>query len=271
MKPIALYKKFNQEYFYHFHKHSTDLEIEELGKAYTTWLTKHERPVHEILLGKKHPDELRPDAVKHLESLARAEAKFPNELPQYLRAELFEAETGFSHIAGKLRRLVDGQSHLVRLIKPAEYDKNYWYYKDVESTPQHVFSSEFGLDLIEYLKIATIANQTKLRNLRRAIAFRQNDVIQFWALAPYIHYNLMRLGYSWSMSITTLLKIASKRFAGEGRPFAGVAKFRLGYDERMPTHLLARIESMRDIACLKSGRYTTDYGIPLPNRLSEQP
>jgi len=49
----------------------------------------------------------------------------------------------------------------------------------------------------------------------------------------------------------------------------GVAKFPLGYDERMPTHLLVRVESMRDIAFLKSGRYTTDYGIPLPDRYSE--
>ena len=271
MKPIALYTKFNQEYFYHFHKHSTDVEIEELGKVYTTWLRKHERLVNEILIGTAHPDELRDDAIRQLESLARAEAKFANELPQDLRAESFESETGFSHIEGKLRRLVDGQSHLVRLIKPAEYDKNYWYYKDGESIPQHVFCSEFGLDLIEYLKSVTIANRTKLKNLRRAVAFRMNEVNQFWTLAPYLHYNLMQLGYSWSTSITTLLKIASKRFTGEGRPFAGVAKLQLGYDERMPTHLLARMESMRDIACLKNGRYTTDYGIPLPNRLSEQP
>lgn len=269
MKPIALYKKFNHEYFYHFHKHSTDVEIEELGKTYGTWLNKNERLVDEILTGRKHPDELREETQKQLESLARAEAKFPNELPQDLRAEHFESETGFSHVEGKLRRLVDGQSHLVRLIKPAEYDKNYWFYKNSGSSPQHVFCSEFGLDLIEYLKAVTIANRAKLRNLRRAVAFRKDEVNQFWTLSPYLHYNLMELGYSWSASLTTLLKIAGKRFASEGRPFAGAAKFQLGYDERMPTHLLARMESMRDIACLKTGHYTTDYGIALPDRLSE--
>jgi len=41
MEPVALYRTFSQEDFYNFHKHSTDLELEELGKKYSTWLEKH--------------------------------------------------------------------------------------------------------------------------------------------------------------------------------------------------------------------------------------
>ena len=267
MEPVALYRTFSHDFFYNFHKHSTALELEELGSHYDTWLDKNGRMVNGILTGTRPPDDLRQEARQELEFLARMEAKFPNELPQDIRGEHFESETGFSGLAGKLRRLVEGRSHLVRLIKPAEYDKNYWFYAASDSPPQHVFCHEFGLDLIEYLKGVEATNKTKLANLRKAVAFRKKEVYQFWTLAPYLHHGLMRLGYPWNLSMMTLLKIAGRRFARERQPFAGVARFQLGYDEKMPTHLLARMEAMRDVGCVQRGDYTARYGIEPPDRL----
>ena len=220
MEPVALYRTFSHDFFYNFHKHSTDLELEELGRHYDTWLDKNGRTVNGILTGKQSPDDLRQEARQELEFLARMEAKFPNELPQDIRGEHFESETGFSGLAGKLRRLVEGRSHLVRLIKPAEYDKNYWFYAASDNPPQHVFCHEFGLDLIEYLKAVEATNKRKLANLRKALAFRKKEVYQFWTLAPYLHHGLMRLGYPWNLSMMTLLKIAGRRFARERQPFA---------------------------------------------------
>jgi hypothetical protein len=269
MDPIALYRKFSQEFFYNFHKHSTDLELDELGKKYSTCLEKNSSVIYDILEGNKHPDELRSEARQDLEFLAKAEAKFAKELPLDIKGEHFEIETDFSRMPGKLRRLVDGRSHLVRLIKPSEYDRNYWFYTGGDSPPQNIFCSEFGLDMIEYLKGFSLTAQTNLSALRKAIAFQKDDVYQFWTLAPYVHHNFMELGYSWDMSMTTLLQIASQRYAQEGQPFAGHTYFQLGYDERMPTHLIARMEAMRDVAFLKSGEYTKKYNVELPDRLAD--
>ena len=267
MEPVQFYRTFSHEFFYNFHKHSTDLELEELGKKYDLWLEKSSRTVNGILTGTQQPDELRPEAKEELEFLAGMEAKFPNEVPQSIRGEQFESETQFSSIEGVLRGLVEGRSHLVRLITPSEYDKNYWFYSASEAPPQHVFSREFGLDVIEYLKGVKTANRARLRNLRRAIAFRRHGVCQFWALAPYVHVGLMKLGLLWQTSITMILKIAGRRFSQEGAPFAGSARFQLGYDERMPTHLLARMEAMRDVGCVRRGEYAERYGIVLPEEL----
>ena len=263
--PVGLYRKFSQEFFYKFHKHSSDVEIEELGKKYGTWLNKNSRIVNDILLGKKQPKDLRRDARRELEDLAAAEAKYDNELPLNIQGEYFEGETGFSDLKGELRRLVEGRSHLVRLVKPSEYDKNYWFYTEGESYPQNVFCREFGLDMIECLRGIQIAHRARLLNLRQAIAFQREGVCQFWALAPYLHHSFMELGYAWDRSIMTLLKIASKRFARDGQHFTGSTGFQLGYDERMPTHLIARMEAMRDIRCLKKGEYTKKFGIELPD------
>lgn len=268
MEPLALYRTFSHELFYNFHKHSTDLELEELGKKYDLWLKKNEQTANAILEGKQPPGQLRPEAREELEFLARMEAKFPNELPQNIRGEHFESETGFSSIEGKLRRLVEGRTHLVRLIKPSEYDKNYWFYSASDTPPQHVFSLEFGLDMIEFLKGVSIADGAKLRNLGRAIAFRRKDVYQFWALAPYLHLGLTKLGFPWQMSMATIMKIAGRRYSQEGAPFAGSTRFQLGYDERMPTHLLAYMEAMRDVRCVKRGEYAERYGIAVPEGLN---
>ena len=93
MDPIELYRKFSQEFFYNFHKHSTDLELDELGRTYSTWLKKNDRMINDILSGNKYPDELRNEARHELESLAKAEAKFPKELPLDIKGNHFESET----------------------------------------------------------------------------------------------------------------------------------------------------------------------------------
>jgi len=266
MEPVALYRTFSQEFFYSFHKHSTDLELEELGTKYSAWLEKHGPTVNAILKGKQHPSALRDEARQELKFLARMEAKFPKQLPLNIRGEHFESETGFSNLDGTLRRLVEGRSHLVRLIKPAEYDKNYWFYASSDPPPQHVFCLEFGMDMIEYLKRVRNSNGKKLANLRRALAFRKDDIYQFWTLAPYIHHGLMESGYAWDESMMTILRLADRRFARDGQPFAGTARFQLGYDEKMPTHLLAHTEAMRDVGAILRGEYATQYGIAPPQR-----
>jgi hypothetical protein len=266
MEPVDLYRKFDQEFFYNFHKYSTDIEIGEMGKKYGECLNKHGRVINGILTGKKCPDELRKDAREDLEYLARSEAKFPNEIPADIKGDHFEAETGFSAMEGALRRLVDGRTHLVRLIKPSEYDKNYWFYTEDNRPPQNVFCSEFGWDLIEFLKSVEIPKRSALGNLRKAISFQKFDISQFWTLGPYLHYYLMELGYSWTTSIQMILRIAGKQFRESNQPFMGVATFQLGYDERMPTHLLARMEALKDVACLKNGEYKQRFGIEFLDR-----
>ena len=264
MEPLDLYRKFSQEFFYSFHKHSSDLELEELGARYHHCLDKNDTALNEILQGNKHPSELRPDACKELEFLAQAEAKFSNDVPVEVKGKLFRSETGFHKIQGELRRLVGGQAHLMRLIKPSEYDKQYWFYTGGHKLPQNIICREFGMDLVDYLKAVSIARRAKLRNLSQAIAYRKNKVYQFWTLAPYLHLYLQGIGCDWSVSMRIILKIASKQYFQEGRSFAGQAKYQLGYDERMPSHLLARIEAMRDIHCLQQGQYTEKYGIEWP-------
>lgn len=265
MNPIQLYRRFNPEFFYSFHKHSTDLELEELAHRYSACLDKHGEVINDILAGNKPPDSLRMEIRKNLDFLAESEAKFARDLPLEITGEHFECETQFNSIEGILRGLVEGQGHLVRLVKPSEYDRNYWFYTQGDHLPQNVYCSEFGLDLIEYLKAIRIGNRRKLSNLRRAIAYRQQDIPQFWTLAPYLHQALMQRGCTWSLSIMTIMRIASKKFARDGRPFTGEARFQLGYDERMPTHLLSRMEAMRDVACLQEGVYAEQYGITLPD------
>jgi hypothetical protein len=83
-----------------------------------------------------------------------------------------------------------------------------------------------------------------------------------------VHLGLMKLGYHWQMSVATIMKIAGQRYSQEGAPFAGSTRFQLGYDERMPTHLLARMETMRDVRCVKQGEYAERYGITVPEDLN---
>ena len=263
MDPVHLYKRFRQDLFYSFQRHSTDLELDELGRRYSLFLEKHHDLLRDILTGDRSPNDLHRNIRSELESLAAAEAKFSNELPVNIQADHFEHETEFSDIAGKLRGLVEGQAHLARLVKPAEYDSNYWFYREGDDAPQNVFCSEFGLDLIAFLKAIRIDSAPKRANLRRAFAYRVGEVYQFWALAPYLHHTLMQRGTPWAQSLKTIFQIAGKRFEAEGSPFAGRTEFQLGYDERMPTHLIARMEAMRDIGCLQRGEYLKKYGIAL--------
>ena len=257
MDPVNFYQRFTVEFFYSFHKHSSDIELEELGKRYNTCLEKNRATISGILDGSKHPDDLRSETRQELESLADAEATFSNDVPVNIKAAHFDSETGFRRLHGELRRLVEGRTHLVRLIKPSEYG---------DDPPQNIFCQEFGLDLLEYLKGVRSTNKAKLTNLRKAIACRKNGIYQFWALAPYVHHRLMEIGCAWDISMMTLLKIAGRRYAKTRQPFAGRTKHQLGYDERMPTHLIARIEAMRDIACLTNGHYAEQYGINMPER-----
>ena len=266
MDPIKFYRGFDQEFFYSFHKHSSDIELDELGKRYSLCLDRRGQTLGEILTGKRSPKKLRDDTLEELHSLAASEGKFANDLPLNVQADHFESETGFSQLPGELRRLVEGRSHVVRLVKPAEYDKNYWFYTQGENPPQNVYCREFGMDLLEFLRGVRSTNKAKLMGLRRAISFRKEGIYQFWALAPYVHLGLMQLGCEWSSSIGILIKIASKRYAQGQSPFTGHARFQLGYDERMPTHLIARLEAMRDIEHLKKGDYAKAYGIELPHR-----
>lgn len=264
MELVDFYSRFDAEFFYSFEKQSTDVEMEELGRRYSAWLGRNAAVVNAILSGQSGPDDLRREAKLELEHLAGAEAKFQKALPADVRGEYFESETGFNRIEGRLRGLVDGRVHLVRLVKPSEYDRNYWFYSQGNHQPQNVFCSEFGLDLVEYLKNVRVTNAEHLRILRKALAYQRHEVFQFWTLAPYVHDGFMGLGYSWTESMRTLLKIARTQFAHKGHPFAGSVRVQLGYDERMPSHLLARMESVRDVACLRTGVYAKEYGIAAP-------
>lgn len=61
---------------------------------------------------------------------------------------------------------------------------------------------------------------------------------------------------------------SGRRISQEETPFAGSTRFQHGYDERMPTHLLARMEAIRDVGCVRSSEYARRYRIPLPEDLT---
>jgi len=171
MDPINFYRGFDQEYFYSFHQHSTDVKLDEMGKRYGLCLDRQGELLGEILAGKQSPQKLRAETLAQLESLAESEGKFASDLPLSIKARHFETETGFSRLPGELRRLVEGRSHVVRLVKPAEYDKHYWFYPQGEPPPQNIYCREFGLDLLEFLKSVRSTNKAKLTNLRKAHSF----------------------------------------------------------------------------------------------------
>ena len=91
MDPIKFYRGFDQEFFYSFHKHSSDLELDELGKRYSLCLDRQGLTLGEILQGKRSPRELRDGTRQELESLAASEGTFANDLPLNVKGDHFES------------------------------------------------------------------------------------------------------------------------------------------------------------------------------------
>ncbi len=149
-------------------------------------------------------------------------------------------------------------SHLVRLLFPEKYaDFSNQRYK-ISKIPRYDNCASFAKEVIRYAANLPIETPSWLlkdedKTFKNVIGSESNAAFKFWTLAPYIHLELQEKGRTPDESMRRIVSWATKenekvlpaQFFLDG---VGIAENRtwseenrLGYDERMPSHLLARL------------------------------
>lgn len=127
-----------------------------------------------------------------------------------------------------------------------------------EVTLDNKVSAAFVKEWIAFVKTLHPENDYQGSNDLRAIRIEGESVVYFWTIAPYLHDELKRMGNTASESMARIFKWVKKASetmssdADEAKfdhtsyhNYIPSSKFDyvLGYDERMPSHLLSRLLS----------------------------
>ena len=162
-------------------------------------------------------------------------------------------------LVGEQRRFAAGnvQYHLARLMFPLEYCHSWNDLHGIKQHPVNNACDYFGKEFIQYL--ATIPQEIIVKKdydaFQEVVGLDGSDF--FWTLAPYVHLNLQERGISSHDSIARIIKWVTNKYEKDRAgfhnlsrqfPFARLIEQEnmicfnpLGYDERMPSHLRARL------------------------------
>ena len=158
-------------------------------------------------------------------------------------------------------RYIDGRVHfhLARLMLPEEYSKEMKRYYKIMASPQNTVCEKFGNDFINYAAETPAEVRKEFGVKTPADKFRVVTgseglyVFIFWTLAPYIHLNLIERGLSQNESMIRIVSWVMESYDQHPESFNQLqhtepvwdyffhGSSHLGYDERMPSHLKARL------------------------------
>jgi hypothetical protein len=251
--PIDLYKRFDRALF-------EGRNPEQNASAYARFLDQNEGAIGNALLDRARPEDFPPDFYGELSDLRCNEsgASIGPRLrkasdPYPLNIEI----DNLLEIAGvkaneNIDRLIRGRTiaHLKRLVIPEEYFLGMHL---PAGRYKNETCSTFGKEFLGGVA-AWQSDEAVLDKVRSIIGLEGHGVFYFWTLAPYIHMDLKDGGYKPDESIETILRWVndSDSLFSRGGELLKHLEFiewhismarlsALGYDERMPSHLMARI------------------------------
>src|SRR3989338_2305154 len=279
---IDLYLEF-EEHFFHTRKTDTkspdkETEIRETASKYRRLLEQNRRTVDAILVNNSEPEGINREFYQELNELTKSEKKPANILLKKFNAEQLLEPYGFNSLNENQKRYINGRplSHLVRLILPKVYSNETIAMDEniKDKVFKNDFLSEFGQEFIKYMaSIETPISEVKdIHNL--IIGSEGTNAQIFWTLTPYIYHDLkerkntpekcMKKIFNWikndlerargiediDVSYITSLSYTDFYYFSTGTSRTlntekfGIDELEvLGYDERMPTHLRARLIS----------------------------
>lgn len=195
-------------------------------------------------------DDLAGNEIRHSERINHKIDNFENLLGGYGYSKLTEAQK--SHLC--VRTMI----HLVRMLMPEDYSADdvtcvYPWLAGKEFSKDYCHS--FGKELMESLPKICPPDITESfigQEISNRIGSEGIGVFTFWTLAPYVYLGLKELGNSQEDSFGKMFRWIMK--GKEGFEFyppytnyksQGIHKLThtLGYDERMPSHLMSRLLS----------------------------
>lgn len=149
--------------------------------------------------------------------------------------------------------------HLARLMFPETYSDRLFDFFGINQKLRNCFCPNFGKEFIRYVASTpkevkrTFLDYTNADKFRGVVGTESHDVFLFWTLAPYIHQDLKQRGILPSRSAERIVKWAIESYSNyptlaerdymlkHCRSIGHMINFPLGLDERMPSHLLARL------------------------------
>ena len=174
---------------------------------------------------------------------------------------------GFEKLKGNQSSMARA-GHIARMVMPGEFSNIFASELRNGINLQYDIVRAFGLEAIEYFAGSDYTRkQSGL--VADTIGLEGDGVRNFWTLAPYIHDGLKEEGVSPGDSIKTIWDIVLNSFTGFRESYEvgctplflyGFTERNLGLDERMPSHLLARLQANRDVWALREGSYQTRIG-----------
>lgn len=258
---IEMYLGFDYEFFHAPYVLKGDQAREHrmsVGNQYRAFLNDYTLVLDAILRNNAKPETLGKEGYKKLHTLCNIEKK---PLAQIRKKSDFNGLTieleDLLNEAGLAQQpshslYIRGRTiaHLARLIFPKVYfsaaGHGIFGNEEIVGRAQTKSCYTFGIDFVRYAGTLE-SDKIKEKKVREVIGSEGLGVLEFWTLAPYVHKELMEQEnepmqsmekiFNWiKMSDNNKMKLTyfwQCKLFELGEP--------LGYDERMPTHLRARI------------------------------
>lgn len=264
---LDYYRRFDKRFFDFFEFNISQAEkkrrLDESAKKYDIILDSD--VLQKALAGEIKIDDLPKDLFDNLKGLAGKERQFSGPIrkdPELRNYEKLFQEAGIELPDDCLEYLDRHVSrHLFRLMLPAVYKEQSFSNAGVKpEEAENNICRKFGEDYLKYLALMKDPNHKDAREVGAVIAEEGNGVATFWTLAPYIHDELKRHGFSSEESMSRIFDLIRKSFnkyqklgyfeIGDiafkdasriGNRHIFTNDYVLGLDERMPTHLLSRL------------------------------
>lgn len=270
--PLELYQNFDPNFFKREKPYGY-----ELGDLYKLNLQAYGPDVEDVLIGKKEVvnldrefwerlRELIPFEEKPAQSLRRiSEQDFDPE--QVLHDHGITPNSSWREYIGKFART---ESHLFRLYAPEKYTDKWKYYSEYghlrkafseKDNSKNKFCQQFVIDYLQYAA-ASPEPSSEAQKVTDILDTEGPGTHFFWTFAPYVHVGLQEQGLSSETSMNKVInwvKEAWEEIPKEDgripvyscssipnkfkRPYSVdlAGYFILGLDERMPSHLQARL------------------------------
>jgi len=248
---LAGYQRFENDFFawrtpFGFAKKDEKEKITECTERYFAVL--HNEQIRDILTGNLPPFELSRKSIDELLQLTTYEQNPSSMIVRTSRRGLDREgllrelnvtmdEAVATHAHGPI------EAHLWRLAAPEKYSEGLAENEMLRGKVQNSVCKNFARAYVEYGALVADKIKEALQRTTEIIGGEGGEVQCFWTLAPYLYDELQRTGYSSREAMEKVLK-----WTEEGNSFWDFGiygsesdNYVLGYDERMPSHLLARL------------------------------
>lgn len=243
---------------------------------YRQFLEENRDILNAVLSNNLSPDGVSKEIYQAIQKISSKEMKFTSNLRKPGDGNPLTVSVDDLLKASSVSALTESQKyylgadipfHLARLIFPVEYSF------DMKDTGLDAILESntcrcFGIDYIKHVSSLHPKNGKDSMKFRTIIGMEGSGVIMFWTLAPYIHSQLVQYGLTQDQSMHCIFDWVRKAWSkrqelskdpsychGNIEPhffefaprfynlglFVNLNNITLGYDERMPSHLMANM------------------------------